>query len=71
MIIALAFIESLVIYALLMFFMLNGKLPTRRPWSRSSRPTDHPGSRQVSHQASEFPPFGSPALRGTRSWAQV
>lgn len=27
MIIALAFIESLVIYALLMFFMLNGKLP--------------------------------------------
>jgi len=28
MIIALALIESLVIYALLMFFMLNGKLPT-------------------------------------------
>ena len=27
MIIALAFIESLVIYALLMFFMLQGKLP--------------------------------------------
>jgi F-type H+-transporting ATPase subunit c len=27
MIIALALIESLVIYALLMFFMLNGKLP--------------------------------------------
>ena len=29
MIIALAFIEALVIYALLMFFMMNGKLP---PW---------------------------------------
>jgi len=28
MIIALALIESLVIYALLMFFMLQGKLPT-------------------------------------------
>ena len=28
MIIALAFIEALVIYALLMFFMLNGKLPS-------------------------------------------
>lgn len=28
MLIALAFIESLVIYALLMFFMLQGKLPT-------------------------------------------
>ena len=28
MIIALALIESLVIYALLMFFLLNGKLPT-------------------------------------------
>ena len=27
MIIAMAFIESLVIYALLMFFILNGKLP--------------------------------------------
>ncbi len=28
MIIALAFVESLVIYALLMFFMLQGKMPT-------------------------------------------
>jgi F-type H+-transporting ATPase subunit c len=28
MIIAMAFIESLVIYALLMFFILNGKLPS-------------------------------------------
>ncbi|MCS6860130.1 MAG: ATP synthase F0 subunit C [Abditibacteriales bacterium] len=28
MIIALAFIESLIIYALLMFFMLQGKMPT-------------------------------------------
>ena len=28
MIIALALIESLVIYALLMFFLMNGKLPT-------------------------------------------
>jgi len=28
MIIALAFVESLIIYALLMFFMLQGKMPT-------------------------------------------
>jgi F-type H+-transporting ATPase subunit c len=28
MIIALAFIEALVIYSLLMFFMMNGKLPS-------------------------------------------
>ncbi|GAB4457220.1 MAG: hypothetical protein OHK0029_16600 [Armatimonadaceae bacterium] len=31
MIIALALIESLVIYALLMFFLLQGKLPTLTP----------------------------------------
>jgi F0F1-type ATP synthase membrane subunit c/vacuolar-type H+-ATPase subunit K len=34
MIIALALIESLVIYALLMFFLLNGKIPR----STRSRP---------------------------------
>jgi F-type H+-transporting ATPase subunit c len=31
MIIALAFIESLVLYALLMFFLLQGRLPTVQP----------------------------------------
>lgn len=55
MIIALAFIESLVIYALLMFFILSGKLPDTNKILEGENPAAHSMARPAPTTSASLP----------------